>query len=320
MLDSTKAQKTTGEIFALDTIISITIYSEEDDGEEQLALAEKNIREYEKLLSKTVDSSFTSTLNKDKTYDLSTSPYSQELTYLVDRSKYFSSLTDNLFDVTIEPLVRLWGFGTENPHVPSEKDIQETLKKIDSNNLKLQDNTVVLENDATVDFGGIAKGYIADLIKRDLIQNGVNSGIINFGGNVLTIGAKPDGETWAIGVRDPEDEMGSSMGILDVTDKTVVTSGTYERCFEEDGKVYHHILDKRTGYPSTSPLYSVTIVADKSLDADALSTGAFILGVDKGLELIESLDGVDAIFYPNDGSDLIFTDGFEEKYNFELSE
>lgn len=216
--------------------------------------------------------------------------------------------------------MQLWGFGSSNPHVPSDKDIKETLKKVDSNNLNLEGNTVSLTNDATVDFGGIAKGYIADLIKRDLIKNGVQSGIINFGGNVLTIGAKPSGEPWTIGVRDPEDEMGSSMGVLDVTDKTVVTSGTYERYFEEDGKTYHHILDKRTGYPSTSPLYSVTIVAEKSLDADALSTGAFILGPEKGLELIENIEGVDAIFYPNDGSDLIFTEGFEEKYNFALSE
>jgi thiamine biosynthesis lipoprotein len=147
-----------------------------------------------------------------------------------------------------------------------------------------------------IDLGAIAKGYIADLVKEYLQSRGVTRGIINLGGNILVMGAKSENQPWRIGIQNPFDSRGNHIGIASVAEKTIVTSGIYERYFYFEGKRYHHILDPQTGFPVENDLASVTIIADTSIDADALSTSLFILGVKKGIELIETVEKTEAVF------------------------
>jgi thiamine biosynthesis lipoprotein len=151
-----------------------------------------------------------------------------------------------------------------------------------------------------VDLGAIAKGYAADEVAEILKENGVQHAIINLGGNVLTIGGNMKGSPWRIGIQDPFNPRGEFMGIITIEDKTVVTSGTYERYFEQDGKRYHHILDPRTGYPAENEVASVSIITNKSMDGDGNSTSVLLLGLEEGMKFVESQEGVDAIFVTYD--------------------
>lgn len=312
-------KKYSDNFMALDTTITLILYDDTEQGETYLKEAKDLTEHWEGVLSKTIDTSFTAQLNADKEYVFSNSQDDERNKYLVDRSLYYYNLTDGAFDVTIEPLVKLWGFGEAHQGKPKDEDIQNALKRVGSDNVVLTDSSVSLENDATVDFGGIAKGYIADIVKEDLMEAGVNSALINYGGNVLTIGSKPGGAPWSIGVQDPTKDNGEILATVDVIDKTVVTSGVYERFFVEDEVTYHHIIDPKTGYPADTNLYCVTIITDNSLDADSLATSCIVLGLDEGLELINSLPDVEAMFMTVD-KQIIFSDKFEELYNFAMFE
>ena len=172
---------------------------------------------------------------------------------------------------------------------------------VDYTKVDIQDNTVTLEDpEAGIDLGAIAKGYIADQVKTYLKKQGIKHAIINLGGNVDVIGTKPDGSKYNIGIQKPFDESGEAITSVQLKDQTVVTSGIYERYFKKNGKLYHHILDPQTGYPCENNLYSVSIITDSSTKADALSTTCFLLGYEKGMELIQSMDGVEAIFITDD--------------------
>ena len=168
-----------------------------------------------------------------------------------------------------------------------------------------------------VDVGGIAKGYAADEAARILGDAGVESALLDFGGNILVMGTKPDGSPWRIGVQRPDAERSRYIGIVRTADKTVVTSGPYERFFVQDGVRYHHILDPATGFPARNGIQQVTIVAERSMDADALSTSTYVMGLERGFDLIESLDGVEAIFVTED-RDVYVTSGVPDF--FELTD
>lgn len=163
-----------------------------------------------------------------------------------------------------------------------------------------------------LDLGAIAKGYIADRIKDYLLEQGVKSATINLGGNVLCVGEKPEGTPFKIGIQKPFSDRSETIAVMNISDKSVVSSGIYERYFEKDGKIYHHILNPATGYPYDNHLVSVTIISDKSVDGDGLSTSCFALGLDKGMELINSLPDVQAVFITDD-YELHYSDGFEEE-------
>ena len=167
-----------------------------------------------------------------------------------------------------------------------------------------------------MDLGAIAKGYTADEVKKVLLNNKINSALINLGGNVYAIGTNPDGDDWNIGIQNPLSTRGEYLGTISVTDKSIVTSGNYERFFIKDGIRYHHIFDPKTGYPAEEGLISTTIVSDKSIDGDALSTSTYILGLDKGIKLVESIKGVEAIFVTKDKK-VYVTPGL--KNNFKLT-
>ena len=223
--------------------------------------------------------------------------------FLLDKSLGYSRLLDGTFDPTIRPVVALWQIGTENENIPEEKDIKEKLKLVNYKDIIMNydEQSVLLKHKyESIDLGGIAKGYAADEVRNIFIKNHIKSALIDLGGNIFALGSKPDGTPWNIGIQDPVKPRGEFVGVLNLKNKSVVTSGNYEKYFIKEGKKYHHIIDPRNGYPSESNLMSVTIISDDSLDGDGLSTGVYILGMDKAIKLIESMKGIDAIFITKD--------------------
>lgn len=216
-------------------------------------------------------------------------------------AREFSRLSNGAFDVTIWPLVRLWGIGSENAGVPGADRLEQTVALVDWQAMELGPGTSVFlpREGMGVDVGAIAKGYAADEAAAILREAGVAHALLDFGGNILVIGDKPDGTPWRIGVQRPDAERNQYLGIAEITDRTIVTSGTYERYFVEGGVRYHHILDAETGFPAENDLQQVTIIADSSMHADALSTATFVLGLEAGRELVESLPSVEAVFVTN---------------------
>lgn len=211
----------------------------------------------------------------------------------------YSRLSGGAFDITIGPLVKSWGIGSDSARVPPEEEIAKMAALIDYTKVRTDERsgTVYLEEPGMmIDLGAIAKGYAADETARILDENGVKRAIIDLGGNIMLVGEKPDGTDWRVGVQDPDSTRGSYIGVVESGPAAVVTSGVYERFFVRDGVRFHHILDTETGYPVDNGLTSVTILTARSTDADGLSTSAFSLGLEKGLELIESLPGVEAVF------------------------
>lgn len=228
---------------------------------------------------------------------------SEDTFSVIQKGLYYSELSREAFDISIGPLVKLWNIGTDYARVPSEEEIQEKIIKVGFQNVEIKpkENSVLLKNEGmTLDLGGIAKGFAADEVVKILNEQGVKHAMINLGGNVFAYGEKTDGGPWRIGVQNPFSTRGEYIGIARVKNKSVVTSGIYERYFEENGKHYHHILDTKTGYPVDNNLAGVSIISEKSIDGDALSTAAFSLGIERGSKLIESLEGVEAIFITRD--------------------
>lgn len=229
---------------------------------------------------------------------------SEDTFEVVQQAIQYSRTTNGAFDLSVQPLVSLWGIGTEWAAVPDEEAVVRAVSAVDYRDVQLAPDTRSIylpEPDMGIDVGGIAKGYAADEAGRILRDAGVTSALLDFGGNILTVGAKPDGSAWRIGIQAPDATRGSYIGIAEVVDRAVVTSGTYERYFVEDGVRYHHILDTDTGYPVRNELDSVTIVTEVSMRADALSTALFAMGLDRGLEFAEETRDVEAFFVTTEG-------------------
>ena len=203
-------------------------------------------------------------------------------------------------DITIAPASDLWDFKSEQPKIPDRDQLERAAKLVDYTKLKLEGDVVTMPAGMAIDLGAVAKGYIADKAAEYLKEQGVTRAILNLGGNVVALGSKPDGREWSIGIQDPEKENGKSGYSVMVADKSVVTSGIYQRGFDKDGVRYHHILDRATGWPVQNGLASVTIIADSSAMADAMSTACFVLGRDMGMSFAEEM-GVQAVFIGTDG-------------------
>lgn len=279
-----------------DTVIKIQI----------LDPADESILDGLKKLCEKYDTMFSNTNTDSELYKLNHAngqsfTVSSETANLIQEGIHYSELSGGAFDLTIEPVSALWDFKADKPTVPSSDAIAQAVSHVDYTKVDIQDNTVTLEDpEAGIDLGAIAKGYIADQVKTYLKKQGIKHAIINLGGNVDVIGTKPDGSKYNIGIQKPFDESGEAITSVQLKNQTVVTSGIYERYFKKNGKLYHHILDPRTGYPCENNLYSVSIITDSSTKADALSTTCFLLGYEKGMELIQSMDGVEAIFITDD--------------------
>ena len=277
--DLEKSEASESEIFALDTAITLKVYGSKRD--EVLKKLEDKINELDDMLSTGKETSEVSRLNRGGEAVLSPT-----MANLVKRSLDIYKKTDGLFDITIYPLMELWGFPTKNYRVPSEKEIEEKLKLVGSDKIDFNEETrkISFKNKGMeIDFGGIGKGYITDELVKILTDEKVESAIINLGGNVFGFRKKPDGSLWNIAIRDPN-EPDKYMAAIRLEDSAVITSGGYERYFEENGIIYHHILDPRTGKPSESGLKSVSIISKDGTLADALSTSLFIMGEEKAVK------------------------------------
>ena len=276
--DLEKSEASESEIFALDTAITLKVY-----GSKRVVVLKKledKINELDDMLSTGKETSEVSRLNRSGEAVLSPT-----VANLVKRSLDIYKKTDGLFDITIYPLMELWGFPTKNYRVPSEKEIEEKLKLVGSDKIDFNEETrkISFKNKGMeIDFGGIGKGYITDELVKILTDEKVESAIINLGGNVFGFRKKPDGSLWNIAIRDPN-EPDKYMATIRLEDSAVITSGGYERYFEENGIIYHHILDPRTGKPSESGLKSVSIISKDGTLADALSTSLFIMGEEKAI-------------------------------------
>jgi len=225
-------------------------------------------------------------------------------TYLVikEAAKY-SRLLDGAFDPTIRPLVSLWNIGTAQERIPEQYEIDKRLKLVNYKDVILNESnsSVMLRKEKqALDLGGIAKGFAADEIRDIFYKYNIKSALIDLGGNIFAFESKEDGTPWRVGIQDPFKARGEFMGVLSVRNKSVVTSGNYEKYFTQGGKRFHHIIDPKTGYPSVSKIISATIISDNSIDGDGLSTGVYIIGIDKAMALIECISGVDAIFITED--------------------
>ena len=292
-----EAKKAEKEIFAMDTIMKLTIYGE--NAEKALTQAENLITLYDNIFSVTNPESDVSKINNAKGNIVTVS----EETYdLVQKSLEISEQTEGLFDISIYPLVKLWGFTTEHHKVPDEDDIQLATQKVNYKNIELlPENQIRIGEDMEIDFGAVAKGYLSQQIIELLKEQGISSAIVSLGGNVQALGKKEDGKFFVVGITDPGD--GSSIfGTLSVENKAVITSGIYQRYFEENGKKYHHIIDKRTGMPADNNLASVTVIAENGIMADALATALLVMGENEAKEYVKSHKDIEIILIDKKGN------------------
>ena len=241
---------------------------------------------------------------------------SDDTFHVISEGLRYGSVSEGRFDITIQPLVELWGIGTEWQKIPTDVEIDAARSLVDYRAVEIDEaaRTVRLEHPGmALDLGAIAKGYAADAVRDYLIERGFSRGILNFGGNVLAFGSKPGGAPWKIGIQDPRQPRGEYLGIIEAGQGAVVSSGVYERYFEADGRRYHHILDTSTGFPVENDLSSVTVVSGDAIIADAYSTIAFAMGSRDGLDLIESVQGIEAVFVTREGM-VYTTPGLSESF------
>lgn len=229
---------------------------------------------------------------------------SEETFNVVKAAIDYADWTEGRFDPTVGPLVDLWGIGNEGAAVPEPGDIEEHLELVNYRDVELDEasRAIFLKKPGmSLDLGAIGKGYAADVLAAYMKENGFASAMLDLGGNLVAIGEKPDGSAWVIGIQDPAENRGEHLGIVRVKDRTLVSSGIYERYFRQDGNLYHHILDTETGYPVDNELLSVTVITGRSTEADALSTSVFAMGLEQGLAVVEELEDTEAVFVTQDG-------------------
>lgn len=300
----TQPEKHSKTTLALNTAVTITLYGAQDesliDGCFELC------RKYELIFSRTDEQSELYRLNASG--DMAVS---DELLGLIKTALYYSELSGGAFDITLGKISDMYAFTSSEHHVPTDAELEALLACTGSDKISIDGSRVTLHGGAIIDLGAIAKGYIADKLTDYLVENGAESAIIDLGGNIRCVGTKPDGSLFSVGIQYPFEEMKKTIAVVGINDLSVVTSGIYERSFEQDGAFYHHLLSPETGRPCDNNLLAVSIISPRSVDGDALSTTCFVLGLERGLELIESLDGIEAAFVTDDYA-LYFSSGFED--------
>ena len=284
-------QKCQKQLFAMDTYMEFTAYGK--NSEKAVDAAIEEVQKLDAMLSAENSKSEVYALNEQENLQAT-----DDLAELILRGKEIYQETDGLFDDTIYPVMKLWGFPTGNYHVPTAAEVQKKLALVDGNKVEIQTRDsdekgrdskekakfVTLGADQQIDFGGIAKGYTGQKLAELFQEYGVSSALVSLGGNIQAIGTKPDGSSWKVGIRDPKGGQQDYIGVLSVENQAVITSGGYERYFEEDGKTYIHIINPRTGYPADGDLLSVTIVSRDGTLADGMSTALYIMGYEKACQ------------------------------------
>lgn len=299
------AKPASREFFAMDTVMQLTAYGPGAD--DALAACEQEIRRLEGLLSCEDPAAELARCNAGQ------SDVSAETAALVQTALSLSAATGGAYDPTLRPVTLAWGFPTGDYRVPDEAERAACLARTGTDKVTITGHTIALSGGAQLDLGGIAKGCAAGRLRALLQDAGVSSALVSLGGNIAAVGAKPDGSAWQIGLQDPQSP-DACFGVVSVTDACVVTSGGYQRYFEQDGVRYHHILDPVTGAPAASGLLSVSVVSSDDTAADALSTALFVLGLERGADLYRAGElSFEAVFMTDDGS-VYITPGLADRY------
>lgn len=303
--DSAAQEKYSGQVFAMDTYMSLDVYS---DSQETVDRAISRITELEALFSTTDEASEIYAVNAD-----GTGTVSGDVEYVLSRALELCALTGGALDISIYPVVRAWGFTTGEYRIPGESELAALLERVDYTAVTLEDGVVTLGEDMMIDLGSVVKGYTGDALTEQLGQEGVTSALLNLGGNVQALGAKPNGSLWRVAIQDPNDSDGV-LGVVSVEDKAVVTSGGYERYFEgADGEIYWHIIDPGTGAPAKNGLVSVSIIGESGLYCDALSTALFIMGEERAVAFWRKRQDFEMVLVTDDGR-LLVSAGLEDSF------
>lgn len=274
----------------------ITLQIEHPKAEVLLSHAGEMLKDYERRFSANDNTSDLMRVNQNS--GIQPVQVDEDLFELIEQALAVSLSSDSKFNLTIGPLVKLWKIGFKDAQLPSDAEIQERLQKIQPENVELdhEARTVYLKIPGMeIDLGAIAKGYFADQLKAYFVSQGVQTGIIDLGGNVLTIGHPLDKEKWTVGIQQPESKRGQMMGVIEIEGQSVVTSGIYERYFYKDNKLYHHILDSKTGYPAEGDIASITIVSDQSIDGEIWTTVCFAMSIQQAIAVLNEIPGIEAV-------------------------
>lgn len=278
-------------IFAMDTFMSLKVCTED---EALIEVLTEELERLEKLFSVTLTDSDISKINSELSAHVE-----NDTLKLIKAAKKYGEATDGAIDISIYPVVSLWGFTNGNYHVPSQSEIDAALKFVDFNKIEINGDLIQIDEGMKLDLGSIAKGYASEKLCEMLRENGITSAILNLGGNIQVIGTKPDGSNWKIGIKNPF-ETDESLLTVEISDCAVITSGNYERYFEYDGKKYCHIFDTASGYPIDNDLASVTVIGKNGIECDALSTALLSMGTENAIEFWKSCEGVELILVTKD--------------------
>ncbi|MCI8715195.1 MAG: FAD:protein FMN transferase [Oscillospiraceae bacterium] len=290
----------------MDTLMKLTLYGE--NAQAAAEPAKERIRELEGLLSTTDENSEIYAANHSGGAPVA---LSGDTAALLDRALQLCRRTDGALDVTIYPVVRAWGFTTGGSRVPDRAELDGLLERVDYARVALSGSTLTLPEGMELDLGAVAKGYTGDVLMDLLEEEGVTSAIVELGGNVQALGSKPDGSPWRVAVQAPE---GGYAAALEIVDKAVVTSGGYQRFFEQDGEIYWHIIDPAAGQPARSGLASVTVVAEEGTLCDGLSTALFVMGADRAAEFWRETGDFDFVLLDEEGG-VTITEGLEDSFS-----
>ena len=280
--------------YALGTLINLKVYGSKGEAAIKKAIDKLNDID-DKMSAFKEDSEISRITSKAGT---TSQVVSKDTYFVIKKAVEYSKILEGTFDPTIRPLVKLWKIGTEEETIPEKVQIDEALKLVNYNDVILDEskNSIMLkQKNQALDVGGIAKGFAADEVRDILYEYNIKSALIDLGGNIFALGNKGDGTPWRVGIQNPFEPRGEYIGILSVKNKSVVTSGNYERYFVQAGKRFHNIMDPNTGYPSESEILSATIISNNSIDGDGLSTGVFIMGLQKAIKLIEEIGSLSMV-------------------------
>lgn len=312
---SGEVQSASADIFAMDTYMTITCYGERC--EEAVEAAENEIRRLEDLLSVGNESSEISVINRDGTGTMS-----DDTAAIVTEALSLYDTTDGAFDITVFPLMELWGFTTSNFAVPDATALATVLEQSGSDKVTLDGNTVTLSEGQGIDLGGIAKGFTSDRLMEIFKEYELVSGVVSLGGNVQCYSTKPDGSLWRCGIQDPQNpDSDSYIGVISISNEAVITSGAYERYFvdETTGETYHHILDPKTGYPANNGLISVSVISANGMLADGLSTSCYVMGLEKSIEYWRTSGSDFDLILMDDAGEVYVTEPIAERFTSDLT-
>jgi thiamine biosynthesis lipoprotein len=299
----------TKQLFAMDTFMSFTAYGK--NCEKAVDAAIDAVERLDALLSTGKETSEVSRINAAGGGEVS-----EDTAVILQEAMEVYQRTEGLFDVSIYPLMELWGFPSQEYHVPTREELLEVLSLVDASKIAFDGTYIKLLEGQRIDFGGIAKGYTSARVMDVFQEYGIHSGMVTLGGNVQVLNKKLDGSKWQVAIRDPEHE-GKILGVLGVENQAVITSGGYERYFEEDGETYIHILNPRTGYPADKDLISVTVISEDGMLADALSTSLYLMGREEAVSYWERYGEEFEMILVTEKGEILVTEGICEEFETE---